>query len=58
MNINDFIAPIVFLIIFGIFNIIRKIISKVTTLKEPRNTFWYLFVLSWGIAYFYHFRNL
>lgn len=35
MNTNNFIAPIV----FGMFNFICEIISKVTNLKEPKNIF-------------------
>ena len=58
MNINEFIAPILFLIIFGIFNLIRKIISKVTNLKEPKHIFWYLFVISWWIAYLPFWKSI
>ncbi|TCM65061.1 hypothetical protein EC844_11624 [Acinetobacter calcoaceticus] len=58
MNANDFIAPVIFLIIFGIFNIIRKILSKTTKIKEPRNIFWYLFILCWGIAYLPFWKSI
>lgn len=51
MDISDFIIPMIFLITLGLLNIIYKIICSVTSLKKHKDMFWYLFVLSWIIAY-------
>lgn len=51
MNANHFIEPIVFLIVFGLLRLIFIIISRIKKLKEPKNIFWYLFVMSWVVAF-------
>lgn len=58
MDISDFIIPIIFLIILGLLNISYKIICSVMSLKKPKDMFWYLFVLSWIIAYLPIWKNI
>ena len=51
MNKNDLVIPIVFLITLLILNIIRWLVFKLTKLQKPKYLYWYLFTISWVIAY-------
>lgn len=51
MNKDGFIIPGVFLITLLRLNIIRWVFFKYTQLSKPKYIYWYLFVISWMIAY-------
>lgn len=45
------IIVVAFFITMFILNAIRWVVSKQTSWEEPKHFYWYLFVISWVIAY-------
>lgn len=54
----DFVIPIVFLITLIILNIVRWLVFKFTKFKKPKYLYWYLFTISWVIAYLPIWKSL
>lgn len=54
ININekDIIVLIIFLVTLLILNIIFWVVFKLLDINKPKYMYWYLFVLSWVVAFF------
>jgi len=52
MDKKDITVSIIFLVTLLILNIIRWVVFKLIDIDKPKHIYWYLFVLSWIVAFF------